>query len=138
MCHLCTFLFLINMAMRLVITTYKKMPRCVLLKSLFSPLLDFTMGHNYFWFSGQYYFQGRGVAMGVKFAPSMANLFITKWEEDVIYKEYQPQLVLWKRYRYIDYALLLWDTDFDTLDWFVQLLNANHRLILLTHEASRE
>lgn len=41
-------------------------------------LLDFSMAHNYFWHSGAYYLQIKGVAMGAKFAPSMANLFMSK------------------------------------------------------------
>lgn len=45
-------------------------------------LLRYAMTHNYFWFGGVHYLQNRGVAMGAKFAPSMANLFMAKWEED--------------------------------------------------------
>ncbi|XP_073468934.1 uncharacterized protein [Aquarana catesbeiana] len=33
--------------------------------------------------------------MGAKFAPSLANLFMGKWEEDVIYANKRPELVLW-------------------------------------------
>ena len=38
--------------------------------------LDFCLGHNFFWFNGSFYSQCRGVAMGAKFAPSIANLFM--------------------------------------------------------------
>ena len=45
--------------------------------------------------------------MGAKYAPSLANLFMAKWEEDVVCVEVRPQIVLWARY--IDDILLLWD-----------------------------
>lgn len=61
-------------------------------------LLEYAMQHNYFWHDDSYYLQNRGVAMGAKFAPSMANLFMAKWEEDVVYQEPRVELVFWKRY----------------------------------------
>lgn len=47
-------------------------------------LLDFAMTHNYFWHDGAYYLQIKGVAMGAKFAHSMANIFMSKWEEEIV------------------------------------------------------
>lgn len=38
--------------------------------------LEFCLLNNYFWFSGNYFLQIRGMAMGACFAPSVANLFI--------------------------------------------------------------
>lgn len=61
-------------------------------------LLRIAMTNNYFWFGGAHYLQSRGVAMGAKFAPSMANLFMAKWEEDVVYSNRRPELVFWGRY----------------------------------------
>lgn len=55
-------------------------------------LIDFTMSHSYFWFGSSFYVQNRGVVMGAKFAPSMANMFMAKWEEDVIYANRRPEL----------------------------------------------
>ena len=48
-------------------------------------LLEFATQHIYFWFNNCFYLQQKGVAMGAKFAPSLANLFMAKWEEHVIY-----------------------------------------------------
>lgn len=97
-------------------------------------LLDYAMSHNFFWFGGSYYLQNRGVAMGAKFAPSMANLFMAKWEEDVIYSIRRLKLVLWRRY--IDDVLLIWDGDQSSLDRFMIDLNNNDRSIRLQHESS--
>lgn len=69
--------------------------------------LEFAATHNNFCFKDQFVRQDRGVAMGVKFAPSLANLFIAQWEKDAIYAQQRPQIVLWVRY--IDDILLLWD-----------------------------
>lgn len=38
--------------------------------------LAFCLSHNYFWFNNHFFPQKKGVAMGVKFAPSIANFFI--------------------------------------------------------------
>lgn len=37
---------------------------------------------SYFWYDKKYYAQTRGVAMGAKNFPSVANLFMSNWEEN--------------------------------------------------------
>lgn len=49
------------------------------------------MHNNYFWYQNQYFQHLKGVAMGAKYAPIMANFVIAKWEEENIYKKW-PQL----------------------------------------------
>lgn len=71
--------------------------------------------------------------MGAKYAPSLANLFMAKWEEDV-YAHQRPELVLWARY--ID-ILLLWDGDEDGLKDFMESLKNDSGLVL-NFEVSRE
>lgn len=66
----------------------------------------FVTTHNYFWFHGHFYLQNRRVAMGAKFAPSLANHFMAKWEKGVVYAHRTPEFVLWARYT--DYILFLW------------------------------
>lgn len=99
-------------------------------------LLEYAAGHNYFWFDHQYYRQQCGVAMGAKYAPSLANLFMAKWEEDVIYKDRSPHLSFWARY--IDDILLLWDGSTSQLDDFFSLVNTNDRGIRFVYEMSQE
>lgn len=41
------------------------------------------------------YKQIRGIAMGAKYAPSMANLYMAEWEEDALYNK--KLLLLFKR-----------------------------------------
>ena len=97
-------------------------------------LLNFATKHNYFWFQGQFFSQVKGVAMGAKYAPSLANLFMAQWEEDVVDTPRRPELVLWARY--IDDILLLWKGTRESLDSFMSFLNDNDRGIVLSYEAS--
>lgn len=93
-------------------------------KAFIVELLEFATTHNYFWFNQNFFLQKRGVAMGAKFAPSLANLFMAKLEEDVVYFERNPSLVLWARY--IDNVLLLWDDSSEALGEFFFSLNNNY------------
>lgn len=95
-------------------------------------LLDFAVEHNYFLDSGVYYFQTRGVAMGAKFTPSMANLFMSKWKEDVVLHDRPSGLVLWKRF--IDDVLCICDGDVESAGTFLSFLNSNDRGIILAHK----
>lgn len=68
--------------------------------------LEMAMNSNYFWYKGDHYFQTKGVAMGARYAPSVAKLFINKWEEEQIYSVERPNL---KFYRgYIDNIVMIW------------------------------
>lgn len=58
-------------------------------------LLRFATRSNYFWYNDQFFLQRKGVAMGAKFDPSLANLFMAVWEEDVVYALQRPELTLW-------------------------------------------
>lgn len=42
-------------------------------------VLEYCLSHNYFWYGGDFYTQKRGVVMGAKFVPSLANLFMSEW-----------------------------------------------------------
>lgn len=46
---------------------------------------EMAMIKTKFWNDGEYYLQRRCVAMGAKYVPSVANIFMTKWEEKTIY-----------------------------------------------------
>lgn len=65
------------------------------------------MGNNYFWAQDRFYNQTKGTAMGARYAPSVANVVLNKWEGETIYKENNQALLYYKRY--IDYVILLWE-----------------------------
>lgn len=79
------------------------------------------MTHNYFWFDKAYYLHPKGMAMGAKFSPSLANLFLTRWEENNIYARDWPEFIFYPRY--IDNIPFLWQGEVLTLENFIRTLN---------------
>lgn len=75
------------------------------------------MEHNYFYYGGQFYLQSTVVAIGAKFAPSLAGLFMTLWENDKLLSLEEPHLLLW--HCYIDDAFFLWKGDEGSLCAFM-------------------
>lgn len=61
------------------------------------------------------------MAKVAKFAPSLANLFMVKWEEEVIYAYRRPEVFFWGRY--LDDILLLWNDTLDSLHLYMTALN---------------
>lgn len=76
-------------------------------KGRFNPLqakflldcVEYSLTHNYFYFLGEHYLQTRGSAMGARFAPSYANLFMGYWENSFIWKnnQFEANLILYAR-----------------------------------------
>ncbi|XP_063800256.1 mucin-5AC-like [Pseudophryne corroboree] len=100
--------------------------------------IRFILRNNYFVFNGNYYLQCVGTAMGTRFAPSYANLFMAYWEEKAIWHGEQlgAGLVLWRRY--IDDILFVWNGDLKDLDLFIEGLNNNPFNIRLTTTISQK
>ncbi|CAJ0946809.1 unnamed protein product, partial [Ranitomeya imitator] len=87
--------------------------------------IKFILQHNYFVYEDQHYLQTWGTAMGTRFAPSYANIYVAKWEESYIISEgrLHPGLVTWRRF--IDDILFIWDGPRSDLDRFIAGLNSN-------------
>ncbi|CAH2324833.1 Hypothetical predicted protein, partial [Pelobates cultripes] len=47
--------------------------------------INIILKNNYFCFFNCFYLQKRGTAMGTRFAPSYANLFMADWESTAIW-----------------------------------------------------
>lgn len=60
-------------------------------------LLEINLMRNDFMFNGQYYLQIKGTAMGKKFAPAYANIFMANWEE-VVFTKCQQKPIHYLRY----------------------------------------
>lgn len=79
--------------------------------------VEYSLTHNCFCFLGEHYLQTRGTAVGARFAPSYANLFMGFMgycDNSFIWKNnpFGANLVLYARY--IDNILIIWDgTDQD-------------------------
>uniref|UniRef100_A0A8C5N067 Reverse transcriptase domain-containing protein n=1 Tax=Leptobrachium leishanense TaxID=445787 RepID=A0A8C5N067_9ANUR len=84
--------------------------------------------NNNFYYQNDFYIQLNGTAMGTRFAPSYANLFMAFWEESFL-SNYRSNLVCYKRY--IDDIFLIWKGGINTLQSFLQELDQNGRGIKL-------
>lgn len=68
--------------------------------------LEFCLQHNLFWYENNFYLQIKDVAMGAKFAPSVANLYMAKWEAEGVLRERNAEIMLYRRL--IDDLLIIW------------------------------
>lgn len=102
-------------------------------KALFL-FLYFCISHNYFWYHGQFYSQQVGVAMDAKFAPSLANLFMTEWEDRHVFNRYRPQMKFYRRF--IDDLLIIWAGSREFALEFIFHLNHSSNNIKLDYQLS--
>jgi hypothetical protein len=84
-------------------------------------LLSISLYKNDFFFNGQFYRQKKGVAMGKQFAPNFANLYMCRWEENVLHTLPGPKPKIWLRY--IDDIFGIWEGSITELKTFVTLIN---------------
>ncbi|KAM9324507.1 LOW QUALITY PROTEIN: uncharacterized protein PAF06_000559 [Gastrophryne carolinensis] len=85
-----------------------------------------------------HYRQTRGVAMGARCAPLVANLFLGWWEREIVWREdlsqYHRHIIGW--YRFIDDILIIWHGPEDLGIQFMEQLNKNEFNIFLTYTIS--
>lgn len=63
-----------------------------LLKNFLLDAFEFCLARNYFWYDHKFFLQILGVALGARFALSVANLFMVLWEEEAIFNDRTTQL----------------------------------------------
>lgn len=87
--------------------------------------IHFILTHNVFDFNKKLYIQQTGTAMGTRFAPSFANLYMGDFENDYVYGEHQwnNQIVYFKRY--IDDLIFVWNGTETEWTLFTHHLNNN-------------
>ncbi|CAH2329928.1 Hypothetical predicted protein, partial [Pelobates cultripes] len=87
--------------------------------------IHFILSHNFFSFNEEFYLQLQGTAMGTKFAPSYANIFLDFWEKNFIWTNnpFDANLVFWRRY--IDDILFIWKGSESNLLDFINYINSN-------------
>lgn len=98
-------------------------------------LVDILLEKNYFRFEADYYLQTKGVSMGSSFAPSLANLFMARMEEDHILNHqsnpFRSKILMY--WCFIDDCLCTF-TDHTQLNDFLDWLNNIHASITFTME----
>ena len=97
-------------------------------------MADFVLKNNYFEFNGQINQQISGTAIGTKFGPPYAYLFMDKIE--TAFLETQELQPLW--FRYTDDIFFYLDTWEQELQTFLRSLNEFHTDIKFTYELSKE
>ena len=95
-------------------------------------LASIFLENNYFKFPEKIYRQKLSTAIGTKFAPAYANIFMTQLEETLLNSwEDKP----WVWLRYIDDVFFIWTHGEENLRQFISYLNSSHETIkfLVSH-----
>ena len=96
-------------------------------------LLEIGLLRNDFTFNNQVYLQCSGTAMGKRWAPSYANLFMAEWEREVL--PLCPLKPIFYK-RFLDDIFIIWTYNLDQFNDFFQILNNHHPAVKLTSEIS--
>ena len=95
--------------------------------------LELILQENSFQFTGKYYLQMHGTAMGTKMAIAFANIFVGKVESQILERSAIKPLA-WKRY--IDDIFSIWDINKDVVTQFIEQANSHHPTIKFKAEVS--
>ena len=88
---------------------------------------------NNFSFNNEHFLQKHGTAMGTRIAPSYANSFMSKFEQQAIDNSLLKSFIWW---RFIDDIFMIWTHGKEHLKSFIGFLNSIHPSIKFTHEYS--
>ena len=85
--------------------------------------------NNYFEFDGRIFQQKLGTAMGTKFVPAFADIFMAKLERRFIQSvPFQP----WFWWRFLDDVFMIWTHGRACLEEFLSALNSYHETTKFT------
>jgi len=92
-------------------------------------LLKIILLNNDFTFLDKHFIQISGVAMGQRFAPSVANIYLSAWEDNI--RLQRPDFPsLW--HRYIDDIFTIWPSTLENFHSFFNFINTFDNHIKLT------
>ena len=98
-------------------------------------MAQFVLKNNYFEFNSKVKQQVSGTAIGTKFAPPYACIFMDRMETEFLEKEH---LKPWVWLRYIDDIFFVWTHGDNKLDGFLERLNSFHPNLKFTSERSQQ
>ena len=98
-------------------------------------MAEFVLKNNFFEFNGEVKRQKSGTAIGTKFAPPYACIFMDEVETEFL-KSQELQPFLWLRY--IDDIFFIWTHGTQELDSFLNELNKFHPNLSFTYDTSKE
>ena len=97
-------------------------------------LLEISLSNNDFKFNNEWYLQVSGTAMGKKYAPNYANIFMANWEYEIMEKaKCKPKFYA----RFLDDGFLIWENSEKDLNEFLELMNSHDDSIKITTNISR-
>ena len=103
--------------------------------AIIEKMMEFILERNTFQFLNNYYLQIQGCAMGTKMAPSYANIFMTKLEEQLTHT-WDSRMQLWKRY--LDDIFFIFRGQLHHLQQFEREANELHHTIKFEFEESKK
>ena len=95
-------------------------------------MAEFVLKKNYFEFNGKVKQQLSGTAIGTKFAPPYACIFMDPVETEFLESQ------VYKPFRYIDDIFFIWCHGQEKLRLFLEDLNKCHPNVKFTHETNKE
>ena len=98
-------------------------------------LLNLNLTKNDFEFNNKFYLQTKGTAMGKKFAPSYANIYMAQWEDTALKK---CRLKPTHYYRYLDDIFGIWEHTKEDFEEFIKILNTHHKSITIKYVTSMD
>lgn len=98
-------------------------------------LLLYSLKNNDFTFNNEWFLQISGTAMGKKFAPNYANIFMASWEKEALDKCSKQPLCY---FRYLDDIFIIWQHSEADFNDFFNTLNNHHPTIKLKSTISSE
>ena len=98
-------------------------------------LAEIVLKNNIFEFDEKTFKQKRGTAIGTKFAPPYAILFMADLEEK-LFEIFEKKTMIW--WRYIDDIFFIWEHGEESLRDFIDQVNLFHPTIKFTAEYSKE
>ncbi|XP_075448365.1 uncharacterized protein LOC142490239 [Ascaphus truei] len=97
----------------------------------------FILEHNYFLFGDDYYLQICGTAMGTRFAPSYANLYMGLWEDTHVWGNAGLGAGLVYYGRFIDDLIFIWDGEQEALSEILTAFNDNQMDLRFTFDINK-
>ena len=98
-------------------------------------LLEINLTRNDFEFDDQFFLQTRGTAMGKRFAPAYANIFMAEWEEKALAACDKKPLYY---FRFLDDIWGIWEYSMEDFEQFMLTLNGQRESIKLTSTINQD
>lgn len=98
-------------------------------------LLEINLTRNDFQFNSQFYLQTKGTAMGKRFAPAYANIYMALWEETALAVcPIKPA----QYFRFLDDIWGIWTDNEESFQRFIDILNNHHSSIKVKFTLERQ